>query len=36
MSKATHDKADNKALIGIEKTAKEIYDVSLKGQKPQL
>src|SRR4051794_7273603 len=35
MAKAS-DRADNKALVEIEKTAKDIYDKALKGHKPQL
>jgi DNA topoisomerase-6 subunit A len=34
--KSALDSTDNKAAIGIERTAKDIYDKSLKGQKPQL
>jgi len=33
---AKNEKADNKALEQLTKTAKDVYDKSLKGQKPQL
>lgn len=36
MSKRNKEQVDKKALIGIERTAKEVYEKAMKKQKPQL
>lgn len=36
MAKANKDKTDNKALLGLTKTADDVFQKSMKGQKPQL